>query len=166
MELRNALRIILDRASPAWHHDASLTRSDYIPPSHQQIFGTLSDSMPDLELNSAPVLSRLQSPLPTSLATPPPESSPAPVTPTETIGDAIRKALAPNRRDGPGFLRAMERFNNSMEEIQLDGSMEGWMTGKQRLKGKEWSALVEMVHDMAYSRVVGPYSHELEVRTL
>ena len=27
----------------------------------------------------------------------------------------------------------------------------------------EWSRMVDLVHDQAYSRVVGPYSHELEV---
>ena len=46
---------------------------------------------------------------------------------TETIGDAIRKALAPNRRDGPGFVKAMERFNAAMQDIQNDGSMASWL---------------------------------------
>jgi len=85
------------------------------------------------------------------------------VLPTETIGDALRKSLAPNRRDGPGFLRAMERYNAAMDEIQADGSLAKWMAGKPSMKAEEWSRVVEMVHDMAYSRVIGPYSYELEV---
>jgi H3 lysine-79-specific histone-lysine N-methyltransferase len=83
---------------------------------------------------------------------------------TETIGDAIRKALAPNRRDGPGFLKAMERFNTAMQDIQEDGSMAQWLeTRGKEVKAREWAKLVDVVHDQAYARVVGPYSNELEV---
>lgn len=138
----------------------------YIPPSHRHIFGSLSDS---LELDS-PSLSRLQSPAPTprnAPGSPAPASSPPP-TPgpisTETIGDAIRKALAPNRRDGPGFVRAMERFNIAMQEIQNDGSMAQWLQIRSKeVKAREWAKLVDIVHDQAYSRIIGPYSNELEV---
>jgi len=31
------------------------------------------------------------------------------------------------------------------------------------MRGREWGKLVDVVHDQAYARVVGPYSHELEV---
>lgn len=136
----------------------------YIPPSHRNVFGTLSDS---LELDS-PSLSRLQSPapIPGNMPTPPassPPSTPGPGS-TETIGDAIRKALAPNRRDGPGFVRAMERFNIAMQEIQNDGSMAQWLEVREKeVKAREWAKLVDVVHDQAYSRIVGPYSNELEV---
>jgi len=83
---------------------------------------------------------------------------------TETIGDAIRKALAPNRRDGPGFIKAMERFNAAMQDIQNDGSLASWLEIRGReMRGREWGKLVDVVHDQAYARVVGPYSHELEV---
>lgn len=146
---------------PSW---TRLTGIDYIPPSHQHIFGRLSDSL-DLDAPSTTAApSRLQSPLPNSLATPPPDSSPAPVVPTETIGDALRKALAPNRKDGPGFLRAMERYNTAMEEIQSDGSLARFMAGKTGMSMKEWSGVVGRVHESAYSRVVGSYANELEVR--
>ncbi|WVW81966.1 hypothetical protein I302_103969 [Kwoniella bestiolae CBS 10118] len=140
-ELRTALRLILEH---------------YIPPSHTHIFGTLSDSLSDPLETPSSLPSRLTSPFAGSLATPPPDSMP-----TETIGDALRKALAPNRRDGPGFMRAMERFNSAMEELQCSGLMKSHMKVKQ-MKKKEWSVLVDFVHDSAYSRVVGPYSHELE----
>ncbi|WVF66181.1 hypothetical protein IAT40_000921 [Kwoniella sp. CBS 6097] len=144
-ELRTALRMILEH---------------YIPPSHAHIFGTLSDNLTDPLESASIVPSRITSPLPghSSLATPPPDQ----VTPSETIGDALRKALAPNRRDGPGFLKAMKRFNRAMEEIQRDGSLKEWMKTRPGLKGREWASLVDFVHDQAYSRCVGPYSNELE----
>lgn len=143
---------------------------DYIPASHQGIFGTLSDSL-DLDLpSSAPTpLPYLNSPLPGGTSTPPPElgssaSSPAPTGVSETIGDALRKALAPNRRDGPAFLRAMNRFNEAMADIQADGSLRQHLEGKDAsLSRDRWSEIVDVVHEQAYSRVVGPYSHELEV---
>lgn len=139
---------------------------DYIPPSHQHIFGSLSDPLHDLETPSN-FTSRVQTPLPGGgIATPPPDGAPSPThtaTVTETIGDALRKALAPNRRDGPGLVRAMERFNNAMEEIQNDGTLIRWMDGRPGLSQREWSGLVDCVHDQAYSKVVGPYSNELEV---
>ena len=87
-----------------------------------------------------------------------------PVIPTDTIGNALRKALARNRRDGPGFLRAMDRYNAAMEEVQSDGSLMQWMASRPAMKVKEWSRLVETVHDMAYARIVGPYANELAVR--
>lgn len=130
------------------------------------MFGTLSDTFTEPTETPSAVASRLASPHPGSLATPPPDagSSPGPLVPSETIGDALRKALAPNRRDGPGFLRAMERFNTAMEELQKDGSMKTWLrTRGKGMKAREWSILVDTVHDQAYSRVVGPYSNELEV---
>ncbi|WVQ62521.1 uncharacterized protein L199_000663 [Kwoniella botswanensis] len=139
-ELRNALRMILEH---------------YIPPSHTHIFGKLSDSLSDPLDTPSSMPSRLTSPFAGSLATPPPDSIP-----TETIGDALRKALAPNRRDGPGFLRAMERFNNAMSELQQEGSMKVYSKGKQMRK-REWSQLVDFVHESAYSRVVGPYAYTL-----
>jgi H3 lysine-79-specific histone-lysine N-methyltransferase len=83
---------------------------------------------------------------------------------TETIGDALRKALAPNRRDGPAFVKAMERFNEALAEIQADGSMKRWLEEKSgTLESKAWSEVVETIHEQAYCRVVGPYSNELEV---
>lgn len=83
--------------------------------------------------------------------------------PGETIADALRKALAPNRRDGPGFLRAMERFNEALAEIQKDGSMARYLQSRDGPRKDAWSGIVDFVHDQAYSRVVGPYSNELEV---
>jgi hypothetical protein len=58
----------------------------------------------------------------------------------------------------------MERFNAAMQDIQSDGSMASWLEirGKE-MRGREWGKLVDVVHDQAYARVVGPYSHELEV---
>ena len=143
--------------------------SDYIPPSHQGIFGSLSDSL-DLDITSSvptPVAAP-PSPLPLSISTPPPnDPSPGPSGPTESIGDSLRKALASNRRDGPAFLRAMARFNEAFEEIQNDGTLKKWMESKsQTLSKKEWSNVVEVVHEQAYSRVVGPYSNDLEVGRL
>ena len=85
------------------------------------------------------------------------------MTSTETIGDALRKALAPNRRDGPGFFRAMERFNAAVEDLQADGTLPRWVASRPPMLAREWSDVVETVHEMAYSRVVGPHSNELEV---
>lgn len=135
-----------------WRSISSLTPV-YIPPSHSHIFGSMSDTFLDLD----PV-SHTSSPAPTS--SPPPNNSPLPA--QETIGDALRKALAPNRRDGPGFVRAIERFNEAMREIQADGSMQKHLAD-QKVKARDWSGIVEKVNDMAYARVVGPYSNELEV---
>lgn len=58
----------------------------------------------------------------------------------------------------------MERFNAAMQDIQNDGSMAQWLEvrGKE-VKAREWAKLVDVVHDQAYGRVVGPYSNELEV---
>ncbi|WWC85945.1 uncharacterized protein L201_000815 [Kwoniella dendrophila CBS 6074] len=140
-ELRNALRMILEH---------------YIPPSHAHIFGTLSDSLSDPLETPSLMASRVTSPFAGSLATPPPDAIPS-----ETIGDALRKSLASNRRDGPGFLRAMERYNRAMQDLQQEGSMKSHLKGR-RMKTREWSQLVDFVHDSAYSRIVGPYSNELE----
>jgi len=61
-------------------------------------------------------------------------------------------------------MKAMERFNLAMQDIQSDGSMANWLeTRGKEVKGREWAKLVDIVHDQAYARVVGPYSHELEV---
>ena len=58
----------------------------------------------------------------------------------------------------------MERFNTAMEALQADGSLLKYMASKPEISNKDWSGMVETVHEMAYSRVVGPYSNELEVR--
>ncbi|ORX34694.1 S-adenosyl-L-methionine-dependent methyltransferase [Kockovaella imperatae] len=149
LELRTALSLIL---------------SYYIPPSHQHIFGSIVDAL-DLEKAPTPI-SQIPSPAPHSSATPPPDGAlhtpPVSQAPSETIGNALRKAMAPNRRDGPGFMRAMERFNTAMEAIIADGSVAKWMETRPRLRKEDWSALVDGVHDEAYSRVVGPYANELE----
>ena len=51
-----------------------------------------------------------------------------------------------------------------MQDIQNDGSMANWLVIRGReMRGREWGKLVDVVHDQAYARVVGPYSHELEV---
>ena len=81
----------------------------------------------------------------------------------ETIGDALRKALSSNRKDGPGFIKAMERFNTALQEIIDDGSVRRWMDIRPRLSTVEWFGLVDLVHDQAHARVVGPYANELEV---
>lgn len=53
-----------------------------------------------------------------------------------------------------------------MQAIQEDGTLQQWldegMNGGKEIKVREWAALVDFVHDQAYSRVVGGYSHELE----
>lgn len=91
-------------------------------------------------------------------------SPPSVVTSKESIGDAIRRALAPNRRDGPGLVRALERYNAAMEALQRSGEMGAWLDLRSRqMTGREWSEMVERVNEMAYARVVGPYSNELEV---
>lgn len=134
----------------------SLT-ADYIPPSHAHIFGSLEASG---EIESA-VPSRMQTP---TLSTPPPEGTPpAHAPPQDTIGDALRRALAPNRRDGPGLLKAVERLNAALAAIGQDGSMAAWLqSDESRMSKLEWSALVDFVNDQAYSRVVAPYSDQLE----
>lgn len=154
---------------------------DYIPPSHRHIFGTLAESL-DISNPLSSLPSRMATPLPNSLVTPPPDrASPSPViafetsaasTPApsterqETIADLIRKSLAPNRRDGPLFVTAIERYNAAMQAMQEDGTLQQWldegMNGGKGIKVREWAALVDFVHDQAYSRVVGGYSHELE----
>ncbi|WOO77194.1 Histone-lysine N-methyltransferase, H3 lysine-79 specific [Vanrija pseudolonga] len=144
-ELRSALRFILKH---------------YIPPSHAHIFGSL-DTTGDIH-SSVP--SRIHSPAPGSLTTPPPDGmSPQPHTPQETIGDALRRALAPNRRDGPGLLKAVERLNSALDEIASDGTMAAWLSSPQyRMSRRDWSGFVEFVHDQSYSRVVAPFSDQLE----
>ncbi|ORY34276.1 S-adenosyl-L-methionine-dependent methyltransferase [Naematelia encephala] len=132
-ELRKVLQMIFDHYIPAKHRD----KFGYLLPTH---------------LDHP---SRMASPRPDAVITPPPDG------PTETIGDALRKALAPNRRDGPGLIKAMDRFNAAMVGIQEDGSMDAHLSTKQ-LTRAEWSKLVDVVHEQAYSRAVGPYSHELE----
>lgn len=139
-------------------YDVKLT-SDYIPPSHAHIFGSLDAS----ELESA-VPSRLHTPTPGALTTPPPDSaSPTPHTPTETIGDALRRALAPNRRDGPGLVKAVQRLNRALADIQHDGTLAAWLTSPDyRISRREWSALVDFCHEQAYTRVVAPFADQLE----
>lgn len=51
-----------------------------------------------------------------------------------------------------------------MADLQRSREMALWLKEKGgRLGEGEWSRIVEVVHDQAYSRVVGPYSNELEV---
>nr|ODN86625.1 histone-lysine N-methyltransferase, H3 lysine-79 specific [Cryptococcus depauperatus CBS 7841] len=163
-ELRNTLRLIFEH---------------YIPPSHRHIFGTLSESL-DLSHSLSSLPSRVASPSPGSLVTPPPEVSspfasaegsttftPVPlVGKQETIADLIRKSLASNRRDGPGFVQAIERYNLAMQTMQEDGTLQKWLEeGKKQgreINVRDWATLVDFVHDQAYSRVVGPFSNELE----
>jgi H3 lysine-79-specific histone-lysine N-methyltransferase len=58
----------------------------------------------------------------------------------------------------------MERFNAAMQDIQNGESMAKWLEVRGgEMRGREWGKLVDVVHDQAYARVVGPYSHELEV---
>jgi len=112
------------------------------------------------------VPSRFQTPTPGALTTPPPDgASPIPhsYTPQETIGDAIRRALAPNRRDGPGLVKAIKRLNAALAEIHRDGTLAAWLKSPDyRISRREWSELVDVVHDQAYSRVVAPFSDLLE----
>lgn len=151
-ELRNALRLILKREL---YSSSTKLMLDYIPPSHSHIFGTL-ESSGDFE---STVPSRLHTPTPG--ASPAGEGSPMPT--HETIGDALRRALAPNRRDGPGLVKAVKRFNKALAEIQADGTLATYLNSSEyRITRREWSELVDFVHDQAYSRVVGPFSDQLE----
>lgn len=131
---------------------------DYIPPSHAHIFGSLEASG-ELESN---VPSRLQTP--TSLSTPPPDGvSPAPQVQQDTIGDALRRALAPNRRDGPGLVKAIHRLNVALADLQEDGTLAAWLTSPEyRISRGDWSALIDFVHESAYTRVVAPFADQLE----
>ena len=91
-------------------------------------------------------------------------SVPASAVDSVSIGTALRRALAPNRRDGPGLVTAIERYNAAMLALQESGEMEAWMREHARDVGDaHWSALCERINEMAYARVVGPYSYELEV---
>jgi H3 lysine-79-specific histone-lysine N-methyltransferase len=151
-------KILACESSSHPYDDAADLIVDYIPPPLQHIFGTLSSSLdldllPQSNLNS----SRLSSPNPDSAPNPPADG------PTETIADALRKALAPNRRDGPGLLKAMERYNTAMEEIQLDGTLQKWMQSRSKLGWREWTGLCEVIGDQAYGRIVGPFAEQLAV---
>ena len=54
-----------------------------------------------------------------------------------------------------------------MADLQKSGDMERWLDQHAEEIGMEdWSALCERVNEMAYARVVGPYSNELEVSFL
>ncbi|ODO01958.1 histone-lysine N-methyltransferase, H3 lysine-79 specific [Cryptococcus wingfieldii CBS 7118] len=168
-ELKRTLSFILERKSSA--------PSYYIPPSHRHIFGTLKDSL-DLSVRLSAVPSRVSSPLLPSLVTPPPDvPSPSGIALTpeslapplaeriENIGDLLRISLAPNRLDGPLFRLAISRYNAAMQAIQSDGTLQQWLSsglrGGRELKLDDWKELVAHVHDTAYQRVVGPYTHEL-----
>lgn len=51
-----------------------------------------------------------------------------------------------------------------MEDLQRSGVMKAWLELKRGKMGEgEWSSVVEIVHEQAYSRIVGPYSDQLEV---
>ena len=154
-ELRDCIKIILDCGN-VFLVQRLADETVYIPPSHRHIFGSLSDSFEDHP-------SRLHSPAP-HLPSPTPEGTPGPAATTTdgTIADAIRRALSRNRRDGPGFVKAVERFNNALREIQADGTLGNWMEERE-LRKREWGRLVEVVNEQAYARVVGPYSNELAV---
>lgn len=210
-ELRATLRLILDRMSlPSFLIDVcvvwlSTKHTDYIPPSHQAIFGTLSDSLTDLDSARTSISQPTLPPTSTSVAPSPlPAPGTAPSTPSivvvsdpfatsqaaaiaasaleapaeavvevnagpkESIGTAIRRALASNRRDGPALIRAIERYNAAMEALQASGEMSAWLEQRARQllseeKVRGWDDIVERVNEMAYTRVVGPYSNELEV---
>lgn len=50
-----------------------------------------------------------------------------------------------------------------MADLQKSGEMRDHLKEKKRMGKAEWSEMVEIVHEQAYSRVVGPYSDQLEV---
>lgn len=51
-----------------------------------------------------------------------------------------------------------------MADLQRSGEMREWLLEKSAEMGEvAWSQIVEIVHEQAYSRVVGPYSEQLEV---
>ncbi|KAK4686871.1 [histone H3]-lysine79 N-trimethyltransferase, partial [Tremellales sp. Uapishka_1] len=125
----------------------------YIPPSHTHLFGPLPST--SLSLDTA-VPSRLSSPLPSfSVATPPLDSS-IQVAMEDPIVRSLHKAL--NRRDGPGFVKAVTRFNSALEMLQRENKLKG----EKKMSLKEWSELVDTVNDQTYGRIVGPQSNALE----
>ncbi|BEI86380.1 hypothetical protein CcaverHIS002_0606670 [Cutaneotrichosporon cavernicola] len=61
------------------------------------------------------------------------------------------------------FIKAMQRFNVALADLQEDGTLAAWLTNPEyRISRSEWSALINVVHDSAYNRVVGPFSDQLE----
>ncbi|RSH85586.1 Nucleosomal histone H3-Lys79 methylase [Saitozyma podzolica] len=144
-----------DASSPV----PTLSESSHLIPGTPM---SISNSVPPPQPSTSPAPPSTLAPAPTTTPVTGPGTGVGVGVPGETIADALRKALAPNRRDGPGFLRAMERFNEALAEIQKDGSMARYLRSRDGPRKDAWSGIVDFVHDQAYSRVVGPYSNELE----
>lgn len=92
-------------------------------------------------------------------------STPQPQELEETIIRSLHKSI--NRRDGPGFVAAVARFNDAVNSLREGGAIEAHLSAMGwggKMKMAEWEEMVDFVHDQAYSRVVGPYSNALEVR--
>ncbi|KAL7419409.1 Nucleosomal histone H3-Lys79 methylase [Cryptotrichosporon argae] len=137
----------------------------YIPPWHTHIFGTLdSPDSPNYFIASRPVTPPYTPPSTASpgpgIASPAPGvASPAPET-VATIGEALRRAFAPNRRKGPELVAAIQRYNAAMEELRASDEWRAWLQRKT-LGGKEWEDMVDFVNDSVVARVVSPYVEQL-----
>jgi H3 lysine-79-specific histone-lysine N-methyltransferase len=56
----------------------------------------------------------------------------------------------------------MKRFNVALADLQEEGTLAAWLTSPDyRITRSEWSALINVVHDSAYNRVVAPFVEQL-----
>jgi H3 lysine-79-specific histone-lysine N-methyltransferase len=74
-----------------------------------------------------------------------------------------------NRRDGPGFVRAIERFNDTLNMIRSETMIEHLQSkvnpdspADLALSRSEWEGLVAVVGEQVYQRVVGPNTNGLK----
>lgn len=140
-----------------------------MPPERLQVFGRIptatdvfSSASESLAHNA--VLS-IDSPRPSTPGTPTSEHPPSTLAADE---DPIVRALhkAYNRKDGPGFVRAVERFNAELAAIRDSGEMEAYIRSGEaarRIKIEDWDQMAVAIGEQVYQRVVGPETDSLKL---
>lgn len=97
---------------------------------------------------------------PSRSATPALASSPGPSTPTASAPTApliraLEKARA--KKDGPGFLAEVERYNQGLRELKASGAVRENIARMEGVAEKVWTHVAQEV----YERTVGPEIHRL-----
>ncbi len=137
----------------------------YVPPSHAHLFEadtarSASHATTSPQPGSPFTPSRAITP-----STPLPESATGtPDRAEEPILRSLQRAL--NRRDGPGFVHTIERFNGVMALLRVH-DMRAWLEvqnggGAEGISRAEWEGLVDVLGGQVYQRVVGPQSEGLK----
>lgn len=129
----------------------------YVPPNMQAEFGSL-ESLETSSNAGMPLKKTVDASLPVKNAGEFDHASPPPLD-DEPILRAFSKAR--NRRNGPLFVRTLERFNAKMRQLKKDGILTAhvqWLGQRHGVPQHVWRIIQEQV----YARVVAPHVGKLK----